>query len=240
MTARRALVDGGGWRPSTRRTLVAAGAIGLIVGLVVMTRSPAIEPTSATVVNGGATPARGEVGAGSTTYIARMPAGFERSEAGAASAGVAFAADAEQQMLYLDDDGIEHAQRQISASAATDRLLEERTDHIAEWRRVVETGTGQLWWIVTPLASKVDQFTADEATVEVWVAYVVSRQGATTPRVWFGLVSLDLVWERDDWRVAAQSMADGPSPQLSPTAAPASADELATRLDGFHLVRGDR
>jgi len=172
------------------------------------------------------------------SYRSRMPAGFEHSEAGAESAGIAFAAEVEQQMLYLDDPAREQGQREISAAARVETLASERQRRSAEWRQTLQGGQGQLWWVVTPLARRLETYTNQQARVEVWVAFVVSRQGAAAPKVWFGTSTVDLVWERDDWRVWGQSLSDGPTPQLSQTAKPSDANELASQLDGFRLVKG--
>lgn len=173
-----------------------------------------------------------------TSYRERMPSGFEHSDVGAEAAGIAFASEVEQQMLYLDSPAGERGQRQISAAARVDALVSERQRRSTDWRQTLQAGQGQLWWVVTPLAWRLETYTDQQARVDVWVAFVVSRQGAAAPKVWFGTSTLDLVWERDDWRVWSQSLGDGPTPQLSPTAKPSDANELASRLDGFRLVRG--
>ncbi len=177
---------------------------------------------------------------GPDEYRAHMPVGFAESENGARAAGVAYAADVEQKMMYLDDPSISRAQREISAEGRRDQLVAERHRSVGTWRASLDPGEGQLWWVVSPLASRVESYTADRARVLVWVSFVVSRSGATAPRVWFGIQAIDLVREGEDWKIWAQSLDDGPTPQSSPGSKPSDATELAERLDGFQLDGADR
>jgi hypothetical protein len=169
-----------------------------------------------------------------------MPTGFPATEAGARAAGVAYASEVEQKMLYLDDVAIDRAERQITADVRADQLLAQRHQAVDTWRASLETGQGQLWWVVSPLASKVESRTGDRARVLVWVSYLVSRPGATAPRVWFGVQTIDLVWEHDDWKIWSHALDAGPTPQAAPGSKPSDATELGQRLGGFQLGTGDR
>ena len=177
---------------------------------------------------------------GLIVYRDRMPSGFAATAPGARAAGVAYASEVEQKMLYLDVPSIERAQRQISATARVDQLVVERQRSVATWRESLKTGTGQLWWVVSPLAARVESITADRARVLVWVSFVVSRPGATAPRVWFGIQTVELVREADDWKIWSQSLDTGPTPQSAPGAKPSDATELGERLSGFSLQGWER
>lgn len=179
------------------------------------------------------------VGSGPRTVQDGMPAGFPDTEAGARTAGIAFASGAEQQMLYFDDPAIERAQREISVASRFDQLLADRRRMVDQWRNSLASGDGQLWWVVTPLASRQDAYTPDRARVMVWVSFVVSRAPSTLPRAWFGVQTVDLVWERGDWRVWSESLEPGPTPQLAAAVVPTPASDLTDRLAGFELVKAE-
>lgn len=230
----------GGW-DRTRRALagIAAAVLSFAAGYSWASASPQSSPQSSSA-------ARIEPGAsvGPSTNEPRrvdnMPAGFARDRDGARAAAVALTSDVEQQMLYLDDAAIERAQRQISARERFALLLGERRQRTRQWRDILDAGHGQLWWIVKPLAVHTDTFTPDRSQVSVWMSYLVSRSGAVAPRVWFGVVTVDLVWERDDWRVWSQTLAEGPTASTAPGTKPTDAGSLTSRLEGFEILPGRR
>jgi hypothetical protein len=96
------------------------------------------------------------------------------------------------------------------------------------------------------LATKVDAYTdgPDEggsARVSVWVMLMLGQNtsaGASdqagqrgNPVASFGIIVVDLVWERDAWRLNGTSQRPGPTPLL--VGEPLSTDEFAAGLDGF-------
>lgn len=222
------------------RSALSAGLLGLLLLAIITSgnssqaRTQFAAPQSSTVwTPHAAKDAGGD--RGPSRRVDRMPAGFAHSAEGARAAGEAFAADAEQTMLYLSDDDEERAQRQISSARSIPDGIHHRQSATSEWRPILGAGRGQLWWIVTPLASKVIEYDGSKATVNVWVEYVMSRDGATRPRSWYGMSHLELVWERGDWKIDDQRISDGPVPAVAATQSPWSATGLNTALDGFEL-----
>jgi hypothetical protein len=69
---------------------------------------------------------------------------------------------------------------------------------------------------------------ADETTgrVDVWTVSVIAVNELAAPRQVWRTVTVDLLWERGDWRVDGWSARQGPTPALAVDAPVASADEL--------------
>ena len=57
--------------------------------------------------------------------------------------------------------------------------------------------------------------------------------GVAAPQAGWTTSTFDLVWERGDWKVWAESIAPGPAPALNGGVAPATSVELDAKLDGF-------
>lgn len=170
---------------------------------------------------------------GPTTYRHDVPVGFAGNEGGARAAGIAYATEVEERMFSLSDGAVEGATRQMSAEGRSGVMAAIHHESLDAWRAVLKPGQGQAWWVVSPLASKIESFTGEGARVSVWVAFIVSRPGAVSPRVWFGIRTIDLVREQDDWKVFDQSLVSGPTPQAAADAKPTDASELNERLAGF-------
>src|SRR3546814_14503259 len=49
-------------------------------------------------------------------------------------------------------------------------------------REPLASGTGATWWVVEPLAVKVEAYTPDRARVSVWMVRVLSRPGVVVPQ----------------------------------------------------------
>ena len=82
------------------------------------------------------------------------------------------------------------------------------------------------------LATRVGSYTASHARVTVWVLQVMAQAGQpANPVASFSLVTVDMLWERQGWRLDRPEERDGPAPLLS--GRPASADELEASLRGF-------
>jgi hypothetical protein len=93
---------------------------------------------------------------------------------------------------------------------------------------------GAITYRVAPLAVRVRMAGPDAASAEVWYVGVVAGRGIPTYEEWV-TQSFKMVWERDDWRIAAESDAPGPRPDPG-RQSPATAAELDSRLAGFEAV----
>jgi hypothetical protein len=163
-------------------------------------------------------------------------AGFERSRTGAQEAAVAYTTTLAQRLLYLDPPQAEAAVRAVAAAAASDALASKTASDLASVRDPLARGTGTTWWVVQPLAVKVEAYARDRARISVWLVRVLSRTGVVVPQSSWITESVDLVWERGDWRLWSSTTKPGPSPVLDGSDMPASSVALDTDLTGFELL----
>jgi hypothetical protein len=174
--------------------------------------------------------------AGRTGEADGTPAGFERSRDGARAAAIAYTATLSQRLLYLEPDAAEAAVRAVAAEASADTLTNDVLAGLRTVREPLATGAGATWWVVEPLAAKVEAYTADRARVSVWVVRVLSRQRVVVPQSSWVTETVELVWEGGDWRLWSDESTPGPTPVLDGSDVPASAAELDTELTGFELI----
>ncbi len=230
--------------PPSRRTAIIATVVlvVLVVGvlLVRLTRStssddhqdevPAVaEPPRPTVHSGAAGPA-GEA--------AGVPVGFASDETGAAAAAVAYAT-ASQRWLYFSDDEIEAAIAEIATPVAAPRLAEDVVADISMAREQLAQSSGRIWWLVRPLAWRVDDFRDTEARVSVWTVTILSAAGVAAPQAEYLTVSLDLAWTNGDWRVDGVRDTPGPTPITGPQDQPWDAEPFDQALNGFTRMGGE-
>jgi hypothetical protein len=171
-----------------------------------------------------------------TGEVDGSPTGFAQSRSGARDAAIAYTATLSQRLLYLEPDGAEAAVRAIAAEASADTLANDVLTGLRAVREPLATGTGTTWWVVEPLAAKVEAYTANRARVSVWVVRVLSRQGVVVPQSSWVTETVELVWEAGDWRLWSDESTPGPTPVLDGSDVPASAAELDTELTGFELL----
>jgi hypothetical protein len=100
-------------------------------------------------------------------------------------------------------------------------------------RAVLAPGNGPVQYQQAVLATRVEAVTADRARVLVWNVGVLSRAGVAAPQAGWTMSVLELVWERDDWKIWSETIAPGPAPALNAGATPATSEQLAAALDGF-------
>ena len=162
--------------------------------------------------------------------------GFDRSRRGARDAAIAYTAALSQRLLYLEPDDAGDAIRSVAADASADTLAARAVDDLEAAREPLAAGTGATWWVVQPLAMRVDAYTPDRARVSVWLVRVLSRQGVVVPQSSWVTESVDLVWEHGDWRLWATASTPGPTPVLDGSDMPAAAAELDADLAGFELL----
>lgn len=165
-----------------------------------------------------------------------IPAGFARSREGARAAGIAYTATLAQRLLYLEPHEAEAAMRTVAATASSDALASKAASDLTSVREPLSQGTGATWWVVQPLAIKVEAYSGERARVSVWLVRVLSRTGVVVPQSSWLTESVDLVWERGDWRLWSSTTTPGPSPVLDGSDMPASASALDADLVGFELL----
>ena len=89
-----------------------------------------------------------------------------------------------------------------------------------------------------PLTFHVIAAEAERATVEVWSLLIIGAPAHSAPRQAWRTVTIELVWERDAWRVDRWDVAAGPTPALTPTA-PISDIAHVTEVLSWSTVGGE-
>ncbi len=228
--------------PSRRAAIVAAVAVVVLVAGVFLVRLTGDDPTSSD--RHDAPPAevspRPTVPAGATGpagEAAGVPVGFAADEPGAVAAAVAYAT-ASQRWLYFTDAEIEAAIGEIATPVAAPRLAEDVVADISMARDELARSSGRIWWLVRPLAWRVDSFRDTQARVSVWTVTILSAAGVAAPQSEFLTVTLDLAWVDGDWRVDGVRDAPGPTPITGPHDQPWDAEPFDRALDGFTRMDG--
>jgi hypothetical protein len=210
----------------------AAFAVVAVVGVVALVARSDGSDTSPTarrpVPASGDSAALGDEGS-------QRPDGLSRDEVGAVAAAVEYVT-APQEWLYLSDEQVRTAASDI---VVPDERGEREVDHIVEElavpREGLESATGVVWFVVSPLATKVEHYSPDRATVAVWRVAVLSADDVAMPHAGWQTVTVELEWH-GDWLLAASHETDGPVPQLAPSQQPWSARYLDEELEGFQRV----
>jgi hypothetical protein len=161
----------------------------------------------------------------------------DRGEEGAIAAAVAFACQL-QDWLYLDDAALAATIESIAAEGASARLVAEATADLGVSRDALAQSSGPVWWVVRPLASRVEHHRGDQAEVSVWSVSVLSAEGVAVPQADWSTTTYELHWERDAWRLVDVRESPGPTPQLGGRDEPAATDAFAAALEGFQRING--
>lgn len=176
--------------------------------------------------------------AGPAGEAAGVPVGFVSGKQGAVAAAVAYAT-ASQRWLYFTDDQIEAAVSEIATPAAAPKLTAEVVADVTTARNQLAQSSGRIWWLVRPLAWRVDDFRDSEARVSVWTVTILSATGVAAPQSEFVTVTLDLARVDDDWRVDGVRDTPGPTPITGPHDQPWNAEPFDQALDGFTRMDGE-
>ena len=229
--------------PSRRTAIIAAVVVVALVAGVLLLRFSSDSPTGSdhsdapsatqaprpTVAAGVAGPAGDAAG---------VPAGFSANEPGAVAAAVAYAT-ASQRWLYFTDEEIEAAIAAIATPVAAPRLAEDVVADVSMAREQLAQSSGRIWWLVRPLAWRVDDYRDTNARVSVWTVTILSAAGVAAPQSEFLTVTLDLAWVDGDWRVDAVRDTPGPTPVTGPHDQPWDAEPFDRTLDGFTRMDGE-
>jgi hypothetical protein len=144
-------------------------------------------------------------------------------------------ATAAQSWLYLSDEDVAAAAEVVVAPEARERLTARMVEDLRVLRGQLRDASGTVWYVVTPLATRLESYDETRAVVRVWVVRVLAAEGVAVPQSSWRTVTFDLRWD-GDWRVTEVSEEDGPSPQLEAGVQPWSAAYLDETLAGFVRV----
>jgi hypothetical protein len=145
-------------------------------------------------------------------------------------------ATSSQRWLYLTDEEIEAAVAQIATRESAAELTRGVLADVGLSRDHLADASGRIWWLVRPLAWRMDRFRRGEARVSVWNVTVLSAAGVAAPQSEFVTVTLDLVWIEGGWRLDGVRTDPGPTPMTGPKDQPLDAERFDAALDGFTRI----
>jgi hypothetical protein len=217
----------------TRPRVIAVVATVVLIGGVLVVRTSSTPAGSA----GDPTPPIEDGPSVPTAALAaeQPSAGSGGDERGAASTALELAAAA-QDWLYLSDDDLEVAVRAVAVPASADRLVDETVAEVGLARDALARSPGRVWWVVRPLAWRVDTFTSGRAQVSVWAVSVLSAADVAMPQSDWTTTVFDLEWDGSRWRLVAAFDTPGPTPQLGGRDAPWEPEPFDDFLSGFTRV----
>ena len=131
------------------------------------------------------------------------------TERGARAAAIAYAT-AQQDWLYLSDEEVERSVRAMATETSGTALSADTVAEVRIARAALARSPGRVWWLVRPLASRVERLEPTSARVVVWTMTVLSAADVALPQADWARVSVELVWAGGAWR--AQSIAEVPGP----------------------------
>jgi hypothetical protein len=158
-----------------------------------------------------------------------------RTEESAVSAALAYT-EASQRWLYLDDGQIESALGEIARPGAAARIVADVIADVSRARAQLASAGGPVWWVVRPLAWRLERLGGGIARVDVWTVTVLSATDIATPQSEYVTVTLDLALVDGTWLVDAVRDAPGPTPITGPHDQPWDAGPFADALAGFTRV----
>jgi hypothetical protein len=174
----------------------------------------------------------GAVPIGPTRTANGIPIGFAHTEPGAVAAAVSDITTG-QALLDLDPIGVDAAVRTMAATGAADAQVADTQAKLAAARQALADGNGPITYRQGVIAVRVDAYTPDRARIAAWSVGVLARAGVAPPQAGWSTSVLELVWERDDWKVWSETISPGPAPIPNDSAPPATAAQLQASLAGF-------
>lgn len=85
----------------------------------------------------------------------------------------------------------------------------------------------EMVWSEIPLTARVVSGDEHRAVVEVWAVLLVGVPGVGAPRQAWRTVTVELAWERGDWRINGWDTRPGPTPALAANSVVSSVEEIA-------------
>lgn len=141
-----------------------------------------------------------------------------------------------QAWMYLADKDLEARVRSVASAATADRLVTEIVGELRVTRDALAHSPGRIWWLVRPLAWRVEGFSPERAQVSVWTVSVLSAADVAMPQSDWVTTTFDLAWERAAWRLVATRDTPGPTPQLGGRDTAWEPEPFDDALAGFQRI----
>ena len=149
------------------------------------------------------------------------------------------AATGSQRWLYLPDEAITEEIGGIATAGSAERIAAAVVEDVAAARSGLSASPGRVWWLVRPLAWELEQRSATEARVRVWVVTVLSAVEVAAPQADWMTVTVDLERVKGVWLVDDLTTTEGPTPMGGPHDAPWDAGPFDRALEGFTRLDGE-
>ncbi|MFD7861538.1 hypothetical protein [Streptomyces sp. NPDC059783] len=172
-----------------------------------------------------------------------VPVGYPRTKDGAAAAAVNYQV-ARSSPGYFTDPALRH---QVLKTVMTSSALanqqaqdDQSTKALMAALGVTEKTAPEMVMRAASLGTSVRSYSAETATVRVWMSEVVgvpmSKSKMPVSGNW-STYTLILQWEKDDWKVATIDLTDGPTPLVAPDQSPSPSEEMRLANKEFEVPR---
>jgi hypothetical protein len=176
----------------------------------------------------------------STTVAPRADGGAQTPTEETAHQAALSTVAASQRWLYLDDQQLTAEVRALATTGADERLARQEVEEVGVARDALAKSPGRVWWLVRPLAWRVDAFSPDEARVSVWTLTVLSASDVAVPQSDWLTVTVELAWVDGRWLVDGIKDQPGPTPATGMRDEPWQPEPFDEALAGFTRIGGAR
>lgn len=239
-------------KPWWRGAAVAAGGFALLFGLAVALNSttggdpassadvPTPRTHAGTVHAGTGDGAGGDPRTSVHQMVDGVPVGYPHTEAGAVQAAVNYQV-ARSSPGYFTDAPTRHRIIRAMATSESRETLTHNDDAAME-RVLASLGINHgsadtLVARAATMGTKIDSYSDQVATVEVWMAGLIGTTDERAPlpvSASWSTYTLTLQWQDGDWKLATVSSVPGPTPLDTGSSAPSSVDDFRAADQDFH------
>lgn len=222
-----------------RRALLAGAAAAVVLGVVVQRPWTSTDTDGTVAVTADVATEATPTGVGPRSQRFGVPQGWSRDERGARAAAVSAVGVTGE----IARAGFVTRADMIGALTSARFAPVLARDSAAQLDELLGDMPGggvpaeALLFRELPLTARVVHADAHSARVLVWAVLLAGAPDRGAPRQLWRTVTVDLVWEHDDWRVDGWTAAPGPTPALATNAAVATVAELV-EVTGWSVAGG--
>lgn len=218
-------------------------AVVLLIG-VLLTRCEGGGQPDTTAATGPAAKPTTQAGGSGTGSRARtvkdgVPVGYPRSRQGAVAAAVNYQVARSSPGYFTDAALRRQVLQTVMATSSLPSQLEQDNQGTAALLRALGVTTQTAPDMVmrsAPLGTRVDAYTTETATVDVWMSEVVGVPRDNSPMpvsATWSTYTLILQWQSGDWKAAAIKRSDGPTPLVATDSVPSSTGVMQSANSEF-------
>jgi hypothetical protein len=203
--------------------------------------------TGASETSAGSTPTATTGGSGpgakARTVKNGIPVGYPHTEDGAAAAAVNYQM-ARSSPGYFTDEALRH---QVLQTVMTPAALpsqkagdDQAVSGLLTTLGMTAKTAPELVMRAAPLGTNVSSYSAETATVRVWMSEVVGVPTEKSPMpvsATWSTYTVILQWQDGDWKIATINQSDGPTPLVAEDSTPSSTSEMRLTNEEFDAPR---